>query len=739
MATRYIIGKGELLTYAIPAPKMHPSAKKRPYTLAENLDIVVPQIKSAVLQIQSLPDTSCPYDVAVLRMTLHPTYIAKSWFPAHLLREVRLVSMGSKTVRIRPRTVVRKNAPEEQDTTMLFVAGEREVLGRFAELAQSFDEQSAPGIQFGEIESIAPMLANDRISPFGRKDTEVFEVCMHIWPDGEFENQRGLFKRHATACGFKVRDSLGFVVGMLYFTAVEGPHDRLKELAKYTLLRVVRPMPKLRGVPNVQRGQALVIPFQMPKMAPLSREPRVAVLDGGLPDKHVLEPFVNRYFVSDDSAKDVPEYVDHGLGVTSAVLFGPLEPNADAPRPHAYVDHHRVLDERVKGEDPYELYRTLGHVEDILLSRQYQFINLSLGPDWPIDDGEVHAWTAVIDQHLSDGETLLTVAAGNNGMADRARRFDRIQVPADCVNAVAVGATNVSGEDWVRANYSARGPGRQPGRRKPDLVSFGGSPKEYFHVAARGASHQLAPLAGTSFSAPNVLRAAVGVRAVLGADIYPLTIRALLVHCAEAHATPIAEDHGWGRITGDINSMITCPDGVARVIYQGTLRPGKFLRAAVPLPKYVCEGFVTIRATFCYASPTDPQDASAYTKAGLGITFRPNDDKRKEGAASPTTKSFFQDSAFKTEAELRDDLGKWETVLSAERRFRGSSLKNPVFDVHYNARDHGDLARGTAEPIPYALVLTIDAQKHPHIYDDILAAHVVLRPIEPAVSVPLST
>ena len=91
-------------------------------------------------------------------------------------------------------------------------------------------------------------------------------------------------------------------------------------------------------------------------------------------------------FLADEEASDVPDFTEHGLGVTSAVLFGPIEPEATAERPYAPVDHHRVLDAKIDGEDPYELYRTLGHVETVLLSRQYQFINLSLGPDLPIED-----------------------------------------------------------------------------------------------------------------------------------------------------------------------------------------------------------------------------------------------------------------------------------------------------------------------------------------------------------------
>jgi hypothetical protein len=121
---------------------------------------------------------------------------------------------------------------------------------------------------------------------------------------------------------------------------------------------------------------------------------------GGLPANHVLDGYVRRYFQDDPAALDVPEYLEHGLAVTSAILLGPLEPEATAPRPFAKVDHHRVLDAQSDQEDPYGLYRILANIETVLLSRQYQFVNLSLGPDPPIEINDVHAWTAVIDNLL---------------------------------------------------------------------------------------------------------------------------------------------------------------------------------------------------------------------------------------------------------------------------------------------------------------------------------------------------
>ncbi len=194
---------------------------------------------------------------------------------------------------------------------------------------------------------------------------------------------------------------------------------------------------------------------------------------------------------------------------------------------------------------------------------------------------------------------------------------------------------------------------------------------------------------------------------------------------------------GWGRMPADLNALITCGDGEARIIYQGELRPGKYLRARVPLPAGQLTGKVTLRATFCYASPVDPQDSAAYTKAGLEITFRPHQEKRKPGAAQANSRSFFPASEFRDEAELRTDLGKWETVLHGGETFQGSSLLEPVFDVHYNARDAGGLAPSGAPRIRYALVLTVCAPRHPELHQEILDAHAVLEALVPQISIPI--
>jgi len=734
MVGRFIIGKGELLTYDIPPPPMVPN-KAYPYGLTEAKVHLVPQIVTAALEMQALAEEACPSDFAVAKISLHPAFIAKSFFPTALLRQAGLTSLGSRTVRVRPRKDLRKKATAESDTTQIFVAGTRKTFARLPSFATQLTENTKEAIQFAEIEEFGCMTAADRVRTNTATSGGAFEVGLHLLPDQSVDVVRQAFVRFAKSCGFEVSSEFDFPVGRMLFLAARGDISGLEKLAQFSLLRVVRPMPIIRGSRPFTRGNPLSVGFSVPTAQPLSSEPRVAILDGGLPAKHVLEPFVTRYEKSDPDAADVEDYVDHGLGVTSAFLFGPIEPSVEAERPYSYVDHFRVLDEKTGEEDPFELYRTLAHIEEVLLSRQYQFLNLSLGPDLPTDDSDVHAWTAVLDTMLSDGETLMTVAVGNNGQRDKAERLDRIQVPSDSVNALSVGAASLSTDSWSRAEYSACGPGRSPGRRKPDVVAFGGSPKEYFHVAAAGRKAELSANMGTSFAAPFVLRTAVGVRAVLGEAVHPLTIKALMVHAAENEPGNASTEVGWGRVPQDLNEIIMCGSGVARIIYQGLLRPGKYLRAPIPLPTKMLTGKVRLSATFCYASPVDVEDAAAYTKAGLTITFRPNVDKT--AGKQVKSRSFFSTTEFRTEQEQRADLGKWETVLHASDQMLGSSLKQATFDIHYNARDGGAMAGSGSELIPYALVLTVEAPKHASLYDDILASHSVLKAIEPRISLPV--
>lgn len=466
--TNFLIGRGELLTHEIKGPKRGMD-KAEVYTLQQARERLMPQFVETAANLDSLPAKACPGDLGVARLTLNPSYIARSFFPVAMLRSAGLESVGSRAVKLTPESWSKKGPPRESTTTELFVVGRRQAFRQLKDWASQLEEGSSEAKDLSRIERFSAFEPKDRIVSLGKGKDHFFEVGIHLLPGDNEQFVQRAFAKYAADVGVTIHADLAFSAGNLGFLPVEGTHDNIRRLAEFSFVRVIRPMPKLRGMRPVQRSAGVTVACNLPTEQPLSSEPKVAILDGGLPKQHSIAPWLRTYRVLDEKAADDPGGLEHGLGVTSAFLFGPITPNGTAVRPYSYVDHLRVLDRDTEAEDPLELYRTLGFVEEVLLSRQYQFINLSLGPDLPIEDADVHAWTSVIDDLLSDGDTLMTVAVGNNGERDRSVGNARVQVPADCVNALAVGAADNVDASWSRAPYSAIGPGRSPGVVKPDL------------------------------------------------------------------------------------------------------------------------------------------------------------------------------------------------------------------------------------------------------------------------------
>ena len=723
--TNYLIGKAEELAKITPPPKMDPQSRDL-YTIDEVVGRLKPQLEQVNQEFSDLDGRLCPRGYAVAKMTLHPSFIAKGHFPKQLLRDMGVRSIGSKATEVKPDKWMRKGAPEKSPSTSLFIAGKIENFLDFEKKLRGFTKESYAAQDLMKVWSFDSIPAAAKLKENSSSIPGYFEVGVQFIPGGTSEFIKQSFIAYAHSLEFDIRDDLSLEVSNLWFIPVIGNPDKAVELARHSFVRVVRPMAPLRSFRPLVRSLPGSSKAKLPSAPPLASDVRVAILDGGLPATHSLGPWLNEYRLSDSSSYDYPGGPDHGLGVTSAFLFGPLLHDSEAPRPYSFVDHHRILDSDINGEDPLELYRTLTHIEDILISRQYEFINISLGPDLPIDDDEIHPWTSLLDSYLADGETFLTIAAGNNGEGDESLGLHRIQVPSDSVNAIAVGASDRSDKTWKKATYSASGPGRAPGRVKPDLLAFGGSHHQYFHVLNAAPYPELVPQQGTSFSAPYLLRKAVGIRALFGHNVTPLAIKALLVN--SAHRNDQEQCHiGWGKIIDEVDNLIQSPDGVAKILYQGELLPGKYLRVPLPLPKTGINGMVKIKATCCFSTHVDPQDTSMYTKAGVEIAWKPKKSKKSE--------SFFQQVKKATEAELRRDAAKWEPVLHAEKRKNGNILDEPAFEIHYMARNSGaDISATSADIIKYAFVVTLEAPKHKEIFSDILEAYSeVLSEIEPRI------
>lgn len=670
--------------------------------------------------LDELPPLARPADQVVASMTVHPSGLAKSYHPRDLLSSYNLRQVGSRRADIVPE---KNSSPNNgvSETSELFIAGSLKDFRKFSsELSKglpNLKQNKRTFVQYLEtISNLDPLKNSDLSAEIETASAELpFETVLHIERGRYEEIVSAGFDTFATSVGVELPARRSFQVGGLKFVPIISGIDELKQLSKFSFLRHVRAMPKLRTVDAFSRSTPVpnspIIP--LPEATDEREKIRVAVFDGGLEDDSLLKPFATSH-EPEGIGTPSKELTGHGFDVTSSLLFGSLQPGKVVEQPLFHVDHYRVLDLEANN-DPFELYDVLDRIQTILQRDQPEYANLSLGPALPADDHEVHAWTAVLDEFVASTGALITVAAGNTGQ--RPWPESRVQVPGDSVNMLCVGSADSTRSDWAATDYSSVGPGRRPGVVKPDLCSFGGTLVEPFLVYNRSSPGRISSTAGTSFAAPALLRTAATIRAKFGESISPLAAKALIINSADSAPTRARE--GWGRAESDIAAITECGDGTVRVLYQGKLSPKKSVRAKIPIPRRILEGNVEISATICYLSATDPEDPASYTRAGLDVTFRPNINKTELKKAHAKSDPFFKNENFASEADLRRASHKWETVMHATRIKRGKGLVQPCFDIHYIPRTGGGEAI-EADEVEYAMVITVRAKNAPDLYEQVI-------------------
>ena len=719
----YLIGSGERLMQGI---DLRPGggAKAHPYTIEEAIRRLTPKTVALGEALADLPELACPNGEAVVAMTLHPSYLAKSYHPTSFLSSLGLRQVGSRERKIVPEKSTRKASDDPVMTAELFVAGKRDRLANLREVLIQGDEALLN--EFRQFEDLRPLGAERLRTVRGDEPRPPLEVVLHADMTKDW-GERILLGFAAWCRSFGILDDFRQQeAGGLTFLGLRADRECHSKLLEFAFVRRVRRMPKLafRDMPTRARRSTTVFPVTLANQSPADPDLKVAIFDGGLPDDHPF-PACVRPREAPGVSGTVAQALEHGVHVTSALLYGSLSQAHVPEQPFAGVDHWRVLDDV---DDNFELMTTLDRVMDVLEQHPYEVVSLSIGPDEAMLDDDVHVWTSRLDQFAAEGGTLIVSAAGNNGRLNQAHGLCRVQPAADGVNVLAVGAADRTGDGWARAPYSACGPGRSPGFVKPDVLAFGGSDSHRFFVAEPG--DQARGVSGTSFAAPAAARLGVGLRALFGSQITPVGIKALLVH--GGRDSPHAQrEVGWGCLPDQLGDLATCHNGEATIVYQGILEPSRYRRFILPLPQGLT-GRVEMLATFVVATDVNPEDAVNYTRSGVGITFRPKtvgpmgmtkrpDGEMVERQVHPSGDFFARAKLYDTEQTLRNDAHRWEAVLRRKRRFNSSTLDQPAFDIEHLARDHGQPSV-RPDAVRYALVVTIRNPATPNLYDRVLQA-----------------
>lgn len=718
-----LLGKGEALTTAREI-KRGSGPKNFPYTVEEVREAISSSLEHVERSLSKLPKGAKPRGEGVFELTLHPAFLARSYFPKSILKKSGLRDVGSKETSIVPRHVTdARDAGKKQATATIYLAGKESAVAALRSILHSTTHTKQIEKELKEIESVRWIDNENKIRGDLPDDDEqhAFEVALHAGADEEdvVASFAEFVRAHLGKADLKRR----IKVGGLTFIPVYATSAAMMEIASHSFLRVARPMPELRiAHPTMARTTMSSYATSLPTQTAYMPDKYAAIFDGGLGTSDLSEWATEYYY--EDTNETHGQLLMHGNEVTSTFLFGRLSSEADhLKRPYMNAHHYRVLSP-VSGKDP-DLFDVLLKIKAALESGEYKFANLSLGPRMPINDEEVHAWTATLDQLCARYGILATVAVGNDGDIEGA---NRIQPPGDMVNALAIGSADLSTAKWKRAAYSCIGPGRSPGYVKPDGVAFGGSDAEPFKVFNPLLGNTVG-VQGTSYAAPLTLRAAAGIACSTSYEMTAIALKALLVHHAE-HKTRIKrEEVGWGRFQEEPFTMLECKDGVATIIFQGQLEKGQYLRCPIPFPDIPITGNACITATFCIQAHTDPEHAINYTRSGMGVVFRP-----KVGANIETSQDFFgRNSQYKmTERQFRDDAHKWETCLHRVRKFEGEdSLIGPAFDIEYHARESSrGVSPSSAPDVNYALIVSVQADDIPDIYNLIRQKYTILQPVD---------
>ncbi|WP_309500050.1 S8 family peptidase [Sulfurovum sp.] len=708
-----LLGFGETLTYTIPHRQGF-SEKSHPYSFEESRLHLLRDTQELIHKINTIPKEAMPNSKVVANFILHPAYIAKSYYPVKFFNEFGFQDIGSKSVSISPRKTQLKNAPESQVATNIFMSGNSDSFKSLINTLEFNRMEFSLEQEIMKNEKLFLFEAEDKVKGTFLQDREKeFEVVVHT-PKYE-KNVLEAFYHFAKIIGVKINYDKRIETPGLTFLSMIATGEQAQSIASFTYLRVLREMPKLRMFkPLIQRTIHKMPTMSLPEENAKDTRINVAVFDGGIGNTN-LSKWCNETIYESGAVTD-QEFLNHGSEVTSTILFGNVkEGQTTLPIPYSNIDHYRVLDTSASSEP--DLFTVLDRILHALHSKKYQFANLSLGPQIPIEDDDVHVWTSSLDNYLATNNTLLTIAVGNDGnLVDQ----NRIQPPSDTVNALAVGAANTEDATWRKTDYSCIGPGRSPGLIKPDGIAFGGDRENPFLVYSP-ISGQIHATAGTSFSSPLVLRTGIGLASTLDTEVNPLALKALLIHNIENKDLP-QNEIGRGRFPTEVSQIIFSDDDEVSVIYQGKLNVSEYLRVPIPFPDEEIEGKISIKATFCFTAETNPAHPDSYTNNGLTIVFKP-----KEGR----TRTFFSPKKlYQTESDARKDAHKWETTLHKEEILLASSLKKPCFEVVYQARDAGKVVKKeNTEELPYVLVLTLKSKKGYPLYNSIRQQYQILQPI----------
>ena len=742
---RLILGNGEKYAASVEKPGTG-RPPKLPRTYGEARTKLVSELKEAAEQFRNLPQRLKKPSEAVFCLRLHPDVTAKSYDPSALITSVPdLRDVGSRqysvagsevasTERLQKRLA--KQDDDLVDARLVFVQGGATAFGGLLSQLDQAESKLTDSFRTDvcRIERFDLLAPEERVVGFDDSFEEGrAELVIHPSRDSDPRQAEFLFELF-DACGIDSdKATIRPYLGGPTFVSCRITRDSLTEISRANPLRSAHPL-RFAGLTRLRNSPTASAP--KPPPGNTRSTIKVGVLDGGIDTSNALLAG----HAEEDTSLSVAtppddECVAHGTAVAGAVLhreLNDLKAKDQLADPPVSVVSFRMF----PTSDPLDvdLYECVDAIEKIVPARSdIKFYNVSFGPHGPIQDDPVSRFTYVLDHLSCKHNVSFCVAVGNDG---NVAGEERVQAPADMVHGLGIGAYTRNGVAVKHAEYSSRGPGRECGKLKPDVASFGGCENSPMHLVSTEPGKKVLQW-GTSFAAPPATRLTALAGSAFDSSS-PLLGRALVVHTAKHPDGKPDVKLGNGAIADSLDAVLDCSSKRVTVVFQGEIKPAEFVQLPVPWPgDAALPGMVSVEWTVAALAPVSAMHPSDYTSCCIEDTLYPDGqlfsfsepvppgEKGKSRVlhlvndsseiASLTAAGWKQSTWPKSESgntkvgldevERRKIDLKWESVVRRKLRKRGENFDQPILLLHGIGR------RNVVDAFGYVAVVTVEAKK----------------------------
>ncbi len=235
-------------------------------------------------------------------------------------------------------------------------------------------------------------------------------------------------------------------------------------------------------------------------------------------------------------------------------------------------------------------------------------------------------------------------------------------------------------------------------------------------------------------------------------EISPQLAKSLLILSTKTYVDSPKIESGFGFFNSSEEEVLNCTGtNEVVIVYKGEIKPGKYVKLDIPLPKITNKGTIEITSVLSMASSVSSLDSDFYTNNSIEDFFYPNsnkysftkehvkkveklhlikdEEKIKELILLGYKKSDFPQTDSnkfkKPEQERRKDFV-WDTVTKRQHNKRTDSIESPFFILHGQGRTEKH-----SDNIKYALAVKIKIKNYDGLlYDDIRNKFPVLTPLK---------